>query len=453
MTQAQIDQLTLDYQGRAGSLMAVDDHVAKMVKILKKTHQLKDTLIVFVSDNGWLQGEHRITGDKFLPYEESLRVPLIVRGPGVPKNQTVSGQVSNIDFAPTLLDFANAKPGRTLDGVSLLPTIRKPKKRPDRALEIEALAPLFAGQIPVNAWDRPYTGVRTDQYTYVVWTETGEEELYDRAADPYQLNNVAADPAYAAIKAELASKLLTAPALQRRRLQRSALRRLAPVIAVAPAGAVRRRHRAGGQAADAEATARRSLLRDPRAQGLAPGRPGRRLEHDRAQRLPAGAMERVRRRRAGRRARRHPGAPQRAALLPDGFGHRPCRESRRRSTACEMRQAATIAIHSASELVQTPYTERTIDRDNTWRWKKGRRVFELLAPDGSEIRDAELLPDPRPRADDRPAAARSATGSSSRRAGATAAASSSASSCSRPTGRRRSSRTTCSTPTSWSRWT
>jgi arylsulfatase A-like enzyme len=208
MSQAQIDQLALDYQGRAGALMAVDDHVAKMVKILKKTHQLKDTLIVFVSDNGWLQGQHRITGDKFLPYEESLRVPLIVRGPGVPKGQTISGQVSNIDFAPTLLDFANAKPGRTMDGVSLLPTIRKPKKRPDRALEIEALAPLFAGQIPVNAWDRPYTGVRTDQYTYVVWTETGEEELYDRAADPYQLDNVAADPAYAAIKAELASKLV-----------------------------------------------------------------------------------------------------------------------------------------------------------------------------------------------------------------------------------------------------
>jgi arylsulfatase A-like enzyme len=164
-------------------------------------------MIVFVSDNGWLQGEHRITGDKFLPYEESLRVPLIVRGPGVPKGQTVHGQVSNIDFAPTLLDAADAKPGRTMDGVSLLPTIRDPKRRPNRALEIEALAPLFEDPVPVNAWDRPYTGVRTDRYTYVVWTETGEKELYDRQVDPYELDNVAGDAAYATVEAQLADKL------------------------------------------------------------------------------------------------------------------------------------------------------------------------------------------------------------------------------------------------------
>jgi N-acetylglucosamine-6-sulfatase len=207
MTDAQIAQLQLDYEGRAGSLLAVDDHVAKLVKTLRQTHQLKNTMIVFVSDNGWLQGEHRITGDKFLPYEESLKVPLIVRGPGVPKGQTIHGQVGNIDFAPTLLDAADAKPGRKMDGVSLLPTIENPGKRPKRAIEIEALAPLFEEPVPVNAWDRPYTGVRTDRYTYVVWTETGEKELYDRRTDPYELQNVAGDPAYAAVEAELAGKL------------------------------------------------------------------------------------------------------------------------------------------------------------------------------------------------------------------------------------------------------
>jgi N-acetylglucosamine-6-sulfatase len=74
LTDAQIAQLQLDYEGRAGSLLAVDDHVAKLVKILRQTEQLENTTIVFVSDNGWLQGEHRIPGDKFLPYEESLRV-------------------------------------------------------------------------------------------------------------------------------------------------------------------------------------------------------------------------------------------------------------------------------------------------------------------------------------------------------------------------------------------
>ena len=102
MTEEQIAQLQLDYEGRIGSLLAVDDHVKKLVRTLRATGQLKNTLIVFLSDNGWLQGQHRITGDKYLPYEESLRIPLILRGPGVPAGRRVRGQISNIDFAPTL---------------------------------------------------------------------------------------------------------------------------------------------------------------------------------------------------------------------------------------------------------------------------------------------------------------------------------------------------------------
>jgi N-acetylglucosamine-6-sulfatase len=208
MTQAQIDQLQLDYEGRIGSLLAVDDHVKKLISILRKTDQLNNTLIVFVSDNGWLQGQHRVTGDKFLPYEESVRIPLILRGPGVPAGETVHGQVANIDFAPTLVDAAKARAGRVMDGVSLWPTIRNPRKRPNRAFELEALTALFRGNVPNNGWDRPYKGVRTDRYTYVVYTETGEEELYDRLTDPYQLSNVAKDPAYAAIADRLAAKLV-----------------------------------------------------------------------------------------------------------------------------------------------------------------------------------------------------------------------------------------------------
>ncbi len=208
MTEAQIQQLQLDYEGRIGSLLAVDDHVKRLVNTLRSTGQLKNTLIVFLSDNGWLQGQHRVTGDKYLPYEESLRIPFILRGPGVPANRTVRGQVANIDFAPTLLDAARAKARRTMDGVSLLPTARNPRKRPKRLIEIEATDPLFRGDIPNNAWDRPYKGVRTDRYTYVVYTETGERELYDRRKDPGQLRNVAADPAYAKIRAKLAAKLV-----------------------------------------------------------------------------------------------------------------------------------------------------------------------------------------------------------------------------------------------------
>jgi arylsulfatase A-like enzyme len=208
LTDKQIAQLQLDYEGRIGSLLAVDDHVKKLMQVLKATHQDKNTLVVFVSDNGWMQGEHRIPGDKFLPYEESLRVPFILRGPGVPAGKTVRGQVSNIDFAATLLDVARAKPGRKLDGVSLVPTLRHPKRQTNRIIEIEAPRPLFEqDNVPVNAWDRPWKGVRTDRYTYVVYNETGEEELYDRVKDPAQMRSVAADPAYAKIKARLKNRL------------------------------------------------------------------------------------------------------------------------------------------------------------------------------------------------------------------------------------------------------
>jgi arylsulfatase A-like enzyme len=203
-----VAQLQLDYEGRTGSLLAVDDHVKTLVDILKRTHQFDNTLIVFVSDNGWLQGQHRVPGDKYLPYEASIRVPFILSGPGIPKGRTVHGQVANIDFAPTLVDAAKARPGRTMDGVSLLPVARNPKTRPNRAIMLEARTRLLFGDFgPLNAWDRPYTGVRTDRYTYAVYTETGEKELYDRKTDPDELDNVAGQPAYAAIQARLAGRL------------------------------------------------------------------------------------------------------------------------------------------------------------------------------------------------------------------------------------------------------
>lgn len=208
LTQADIDQLQLDYEGRIGSLLAVDDHVKKIVATLKKTGQYKNTMIVFTSDNGWLQGQHRVPGDKFLPYEESVKVPYIIAGPGIPKGRTVDGQVSNVDFAATILDAAGAKAGRTQDGVSLIPVAKNPATRPDRAILLEAPEPLFASaSMPNNKWDKAYKGVRTGDWKYVIYRDSGAEELYDLKADPHEINNLAGDPAYAATKARLIAKL------------------------------------------------------------------------------------------------------------------------------------------------------------------------------------------------------------------------------------------------------
>jgi N-acetylglucosamine-6-sulfatase len=207
LTDTQIAQLQLDYEGRGGSMRAVDDWVGRLVKTLRRTDQLRNTVILLTSDNGWLNGEHRIPGDKFLPYEESLRVPLIMRGPGFARGKKVKTQVANIDIAPTLAAVARAKPRRRMDGISLLPALWRDRGIPKRALEIEAPRPLFTGAIPNNAWDRPYVGVRTPRYTYVLWTETSEEELYDRRTDPFQLQNLAYDPAYAGVRAHLISRM------------------------------------------------------------------------------------------------------------------------------------------------------------------------------------------------------------------------------------------------------
>ena len=163
LDQSDIDQLNLDYQGRAGSMMAVDDHVAELIKTLRETHQLKNTVIMFVSDNGWLQGQHRIPGDKFLPYEESLRVPLIVRGPDIPQGEKVKGRSrTSTSHRPCSTSRTYGRAGRWT-ACRCCRRSRDPISVPQRALGVEAPAPLFAGAIPVNGWDRPYEGVRTDR--------------------------------------------------------------------------------------------------------------------------------------------------------------------------------------------------------------------------------------------------------------------------------------------------
>jgi N-acetylglucosamine-6-sulfatase len=203
-TDADVARLTRNHQGRMAALQAVDEGVARLVRTLRATKQLDDTVIVFTSDNGWVEGQHRIAGDKFVPYEASLQIPLVVRGPGVRRGRKVGTQVSNVDLTATLLDLAGGRAhGRTLDGRSIL------RRLPERAMPIEATGKLFAAEGFPQEYDQPYTGVRTKTRKYVKWA-SGEEELYDLEHDPDELHSRAADPAWAAEKralAELAGKL------------------------------------------------------------------------------------------------------------------------------------------------------------------------------------------------------------------------------------------------------
>lgn len=114
------------YQLRLESLLAVDDAVGRIVHELDRSGELDNTLIIFTSDNGFLQGEHRIPLGKVSVYEPSTRVPLIMRGPGIRPGIRLRQPVANIDLAPTIVEAAGARAGLRMDGESLWPILRDP---------------------------------------------------------------------------------------------------------------------------------------------------------------------------------------------------------------------------------------------------------------------------------------------------------------------------------------
>src|SRR6185312_555615 len=114
------------YRLRAETLLAADDMVGAIVNELQSKGLLENTYIVFTSDNGFFQGEHRMPIGKHLVYEESLRVPLVIRGPQIAANETRTQIVTNLDITATVVDLAGATAGRTLDGRSLVPLFSAP---------------------------------------------------------------------------------------------------------------------------------------------------------------------------------------------------------------------------------------------------------------------------------------------------------------------------------------
>ena len=197
----EIDQVTADYRAELESLLAVDLLVKDLVGALSDTHQLDSTAIIFTSDNGFFNGEQRIPYGKFLPYEASARVPLVLRGPGIPAGATNNSLVSNVDLAPTILQLASAQPLRTMDGMSLLPLLH-PGAQP-------SILPVLLESGPGGGFANPvYAGLRTVRYKYIEY-QTGDKELYDLFTDPDEVHNLIADPASADTRARLAATLNT----------------------------------------------------------------------------------------------------------------------------------------------------------------------------------------------------------------------------------------------------
>ena len=186
-----------NYQQRLESLLAVDEGVARILGALRTSGELDDTLVIFTSDNGFFHGEHRVPSGKVLVYEPSIRVPLIMRGPGVPEGATRRQLVTNADLAPTILDATGARPGKTQDGRSLFGLLGDRGREWGRDLLVEG------GGVPGRG---AFEALRTYRYLYAEYT-TGERELYDLERDPYELLSRHADGAYAAVRRGLARRL------------------------------------------------------------------------------------------------------------------------------------------------------------------------------------------------------------------------------------------------------
>jgi N-acetylglucosamine-6-sulfatase len=191
LTAPDIHDMARKYRCALESLLSVDRGVGRVLDALRAQGELRNTYVVYTSDNGFFNGAHRIRYGKIKPYEESIRVPLVIRGPGLPRGRTARDLAINADLAPTITELTGARPGLTMDGRSLLPAARQPSLERGRELSVESTS---------------FHAIRTERYIYARY-RNGERELYDLARDPYELQNVVHEPAYHAVRFKLSHEL------------------------------------------------------------------------------------------------------------------------------------------------------------------------------------------------------------------------------------------------------
>lgn len=233
LTRDRARQLDLAYGCRLASLRAVDRGIADIYDTVRRAGELDDTVFVFTSDNGVMQGQHRL-GGKNVPYEEAIHMPLVMLAGktalGGRATDSVSELTANVDLAPTILELANARPCarpgncRQLDGHSLVPLLRGEETDafgPEREILIEG------GKARSDCL---YAGVRTPDLVYLEHAEQSgaecvrdaEVELYDLTGsltgdpDPAQLQNLASPT----VEASAQTAVLNARTLLSQRLER-----------------------------------------------------------------------------------------------------------------------------------------------------------------------------------------------------------------------------------------
>ena len=183
--------------GRLRSLMAVEEGVGEILKALNETGQLDNTVIVFTSDNGYFYGEHGLSVERRLAYEESIRMPLLIRYPKAIKGGIVRNEFAlNIDLAPTLLELAGVSAPISMEGRSLVSLLKGAKTEWRKSFLIE----YYSDKVFPRIHQMGYKAVRNERWKYIHYFELeGMDELYDLKADPYEIRNIIGQRAAAKI--------------------------------------------------------------------------------------------------------------------------------------------------------------------------------------------------------------------------------------------------------------
>ena len=177
---------------RLRMLMAVDEGVGRIYEAIEETGQLDNTVFIVTSDHGYFYGEHGLSVERRLAYEETLRIPLLVRYPKlVVAGRKIDFTTLSIDVAPTLLELGRAARPDSLHGRSLVPLLAGQTVPPRRSFLVE----YYSDTVFPRIFKMGYKAVRTDRWKYIHYLDLGGmDELYDLQADPYELQNLIGKP-------------------------------------------------------------------------------------------------------------------------------------------------------------------------------------------------------------------------------------------------------------------
>ncbi|MGQ0639239.1 MAG: sulfatase-like hydrolase/transferase [Gemmatimonadaceae bacterium] len=182
-----------DVRARLEMLLGVDESLQKIRAALVEMGELDNTIVILTSDHGYFYGEHGLNEGRRLAYEETARIPLIIRYPrAVRAGQTPAQLVQVIDLAPTIVALAGVADTFPRQGTSLVPLLDGSATTWRRSLLLE----YYSDHVFPRMLNMGYQAVRTEQHKYIDYLELpGMDELYDLAADPYEMDNLMGTPA------------------------------------------------------------------------------------------------------------------------------------------------------------------------------------------------------------------------------------------------------------------